>query len=58
MASLAARRNPSGECITFQVHRVPRGGRGARPLPTTMQMQIGPGDRGEPVITIMMPGED
>ncbi|MDP2832334.1 MAG: hypothetical protein Q8Q28_03375 [Pseudomonadota bacterium] len=59
MASLAARRNPRGEeRIAFPVYRVPRGGRGVRPLPTTMQMQIGPGDEGEPVITIMMPGED
>lgn len=57
MSAQAARRG-SGERIVFQLYRVPRGGRGIRPRLTTLQMTIGPGDAGEPVITIMLPGED
>lgn len=57
MAAQAARRG-SGERITFQLYRVPRRGRSIRPRLTTLHMVIGPGDAGEPVITIMLPGED
>lgn len=56
MASRAARRG--GESILFQLYRVPRGGRGVRPRLVTLKMVCGPGDEGEPVITIMLPGED
>ena len=44
--------------ILFQVLRIPRDGRGVRPRLTTLKLQVGPGDRGEPVITVMLPGED
>lgn len=57
MASVAARRN-SGSELRFQLYRVPRGGRGVRPRLVTLVMLCGPGDEGEPVITIMLPGED
>lgn len=57
MASLAARRNGGSE-LRFQLYRVPRGGRGVRPRLVTLQMLCGPGDEGEPVITISMLGED
>lgn len=57
MASLAARRN-SGSEVRFQLYRVPRGGRGVRPRLVALQMHCGPGDEGEPVITISMLGED
>lgn len=57
MASLAARRN-SGSELRFQLYRVPRGGRGVRPRLVTLAMRCGPGDEGEPVITIGLPGED
>ncbi len=57
MASVAARRN-SGSEVRFQLYRVPRGGRGVRPRLVTLQMLCGPGDEGEPVITIGLPGED
>ncbi len=57
MARLAARRG-GAEPIKFQLYRVPRGGRGVRPRLVTLKMMSGPGDQGEPVITIMMPGED
>lgn len=57
MASLAARRG-TGERLAFQLYRVPRGGRGIRPRLVTLHLAIGPGDEGEPVITILMPNED
>ena len=56
MARLAARHG--GERLAFQLYRLPRGGRGVRPRLTILHMCIGPGDQGEPVITIMMPNED
>ncbi|TDR40489.1 hypothetical protein DFR29_113191 [Tahibacter aquaticus] len=59
MASLAARaaarRGDSGR-VAFEVRVVPRGGR--RPRVTKLVLMLGPGDRGEPVVTIMEPGED
>jgi hypothetical protein len=56
MAVRAARRG--GSETLFQLYRVPRGGRGTRPRLTTLRMLCGPGDAGEPVITILLPGED
>lgn len=56
MARLAARRG--GERLAFQLYRLPRGGHGVRSRLTILHMCIGPGDHGEPVITIMMPNED
>ncbi|SCC95231.1 conserved hypothetical protein [Thiomonas sp. X19] len=44
--------------ILFQVLRIPRDGRGVRPRLATLKLQVGPGDAGEPVITIMLPSED
>lgn len=57
MASVAARRNGGSE-LRFQLYRVPRGGRGVRPRLVVLQMHCGPGDEGEPIITISMVGED
>lgn len=57
MAVQAARKG-SGERLAFQLYRVPRGGRSSRPRLTSLHMVIGPGDTGEPVITILLPGED
>lgn len=58
MAYLAARR-ASGSCrVQFQLLVVPRGGTAKRPRLTALHMHIGPGDDGEPVITIMLPHED
>lgn len=58
MAYLAARSSDKGSRKAFQLLRIPRGGRGVRPRLTTLHMQIGPGDEGEPVITIMQSHED
>ena len=58
MAYIAARR-ASGGCRTpFQLYVVPRGKLATRPRLMTLHMHIGPGDKGEPVITIMNPDED
>ena len=57
MAYLATRRG-NGSQVTVTLFRVPRGGRSRSPQAASLQMHIGPGDQGEPVITIMMPGED
>ncbi len=54
MASQAARWGRE----RFQLYRVPRGGRGVRPRLVTLQMHCGPGDEGEPVVTIMLQGEN
>lgn len=56
MLSRAARRG--GSEIRYQLYRVPRGGRGIRPRLTALKAICGPGDQGEPVITIMLPEED
>lgn len=58
MAYLAVRRGGTEPRKAFQLLRVPRGGRGVRPRLTTLHIHIGPGDNGEPVITIMQPHED
>lgn len=58
MSYLAVRRGGMEPRKAFQLLRVPRGGRGVRPRLTTLHIHIGPGDSGEPVITIMQPGED
>ena len=50
MAALAARGNRDGDRATFQVEI---GG-----ATVAMWLQIGPGDEGEPVVTIMLEGED
>lgn len=57
MAYLAARHTQGGT-VAFTLYRVPRGGKGRMPRKVTLHMHIGPGDAAEPVITVMMPGED
>ena len=58
MAGHAARlhRNSGSNRCAFSVLRVPRGERRARSC--ALALHIGPGDAGEPVITIMLPNED
>jgi hypothetical protein len=58
MASLAARRNRGGSRAAFEVHRTPRPGRGRQPRRVALVLVVGPGDDGEPVLTVMQPGED
>lgn len=58
LASQAARgnRQSSEDRLTFELLVVPPGGR--RPMRKNLVLHIGGGDRGEPVMTIMLPGED
>lgn len=58
LASQAARGNRQSQAdrLTFELLVVPLGGR--RPMRKTLVLHIGGGDRGEPVMTIMLPGED
>ena len=59
MASHAIRtRAGSGDRLLFQLYRVPRDGRSTKAEPTTLKLIVGPGDHGEPVITILLPHED
>lgn len=57
LAALSARRG-RGDRLTFRVNRVPRNGVAIRPEEVILQMRIGPGDMGEPVITVMQLDED
>ena len=56
MAAFAARSRPDADRIGFGVLRV-RCGR-LRPDLVRLVLVVGPGDAGEPVMTIMLPGED
>jgi len=56
LAAFEARRRRNAQVVPFGVLRVPH--RGHRPELVQLVMHIGPGDEAEPVITIMLPGED
>jgi len=58
MAFLAARVSGGKSTFQYQIYRVPRGGRGKKARKVVLKSVIGPGDQGEPVITIMEPNED
>lgn len=58
MAYHAAKAGPQAQVVPFQVLRVPRDGMGKKPFLTRLKMCVGPGDVGEPVITILLPNED
>ncbi len=57
MAVIAARTHRDTSEILYRISRVPRGGRGRLPRMRQLKLNIGPGDNGEAVITIMLPGE-
>lgn len=58
MAAFAARRNKGLSELLYEYRCVPRGGRGRLPRKKVLKLHIGPGDAGEPVVTIMLPDED
>jgi hypothetical protein len=58
MAKNAAQRARCSSVTTFEVHRIPRGGRALVPKPVQLKLVIGSGDDGAPVFTIMQPGQD
>ena len=57
LAALTAR-SSGGSLLYFDLYRVPRDGRARRPVLTTLKLLVGPGDAGEPVVTILQPEED
>jgi hypothetical protein len=59
MASHAIRTsNDSGDRLLFKLYRVPRDGHSLEAALVTLRLIVGPGDTGEPVITILQPHED
>jgi hypothetical protein len=63
MGRLAAMSGRSESRLNYKIVRHPRGASGLDadtkgPQEVTLSLHIGPGDEGEPVITIMQPGED
>ena len=44
--------------MMFQLYRVPRDGHSTEAVLVTLKLIVGPGDAGEPVITILLPDED
>ena len=59
MASHAIRTSKeSGDRLLFQLYRVPRDGHSTEAVLVTLKLIVGPGDSGEPVISILLPDED
>ena len=59
MASCAIRAARSdGSELFFELYRVPRDGRSINAVLCQLKLVVGPGDHGEPVITILLPRED
>ncbi len=59
MASFAIRmRADSGDRMLYELYRVPRDGYSTEAKPVTLKLIIGPGDHGEPVMTVMLLNED
>lgn len=58
MARFYAQRDRAADRVPFRVLRVPNTPQATRPRYADLVLHIGPGDHGEPVLTIMLPGED
>ena len=59
MAHHAIRSSRSGgDRPTFGFYRVPRDGKSTEPAITTLKLIVGPGDEGEPVVTLLLPNKD
>ena len=58
MAGCAARRGGGADRVAFRVLRVPNTPRALQPKYLTLQLLLGAGDNGEPVLTVALPGED
>jgi hypothetical protein len=48
----------TGDRLLFRLYRVPRDGHSTDAELTTLKLVVGPGDSGEPVITILLANED
>ncbi|MDC8770933.1 DUF6573 family protein [Roseateles albus] len=57
MARLAIRK-AGGNQVSFGVRVVPQHDSAGKPQLVSLKMVVGPGDELEPVITLMLPGED
>ena len=53
-----AARTGTDSTLYFDLCRVPRDGHARRATVTTLKLHVGPGDAGEPVMTILQPEED
>jgi hypothetical protein len=59
MAAHAIRSDSKGtQPLLFSLNRIPRDGRSHSSRRLALKLILGPGDDGEPVITILLPGED
>jgi len=58
VARFAAHCDPQSSTLAFDLARVPRTGSGVQPRRVRLVLSIHPGDKGEPVLTIMFPDED
>ena len=59
MAAHAVRnRADAGAQLLFELYRVPRDGRSTEAKRTKLKLVVGPGDDGEPVMTILLSNED
>ena len=47
-----------GDRLPFSLYRVPKDGRSTEAQKVSLKLTVGPGDAGEPVVTIMLPSED
>lgn len=56
--SYNAARRTDGSQVHFPMLRIPCEGPAFEPTRVNLVLAIGPGDEGEPVCTIMLPGED
>ncbi|HCD56343.1 MAG TPA: hypothetical protein DEQ90_13050, partial [Halieaceae bacterium] len=59
MAVMAIRGSArGGNQLSFSLYRVPRDGVSVTADKVSLKLIVGPGDQGEPVITILQPHED
>ena len=59
MAAHAARANScAGTQLLFELCRVPRDGHSTEASLVKLKLVVGPGDAGEPVMTVLLPQED
>ncbi|MGL6193678.1 MAG: DUF6573 family protein, partial [Thermoguttaceae bacterium] len=58
MLRFAAKAGGGCDTVRFKLLRVPRDGKSETPQTVLLKAVIGPGDNMEPVITVMLPGQD
>jgi len=59
MAAFAIRTSEdSGDRLLYELYRIPRDGYSTEAKPVTLKLIVGPGDHGEPVMTILHLSED